>query len=126
MNQRPSPPRPTKPAFTKQELQDFFDNADDRVSAGADSGRKGWLPAYRDAVMFKVAYSYGLRFNELRHLQTVDFARNPHGPRPCRWKELNQSYAGSKYAMSFNVTHGRRPPTIRRPRRAAVSGPMRW
>ena len=42
------------------------------------SGKKGWLPAYRDAVMFKVAYSYGLRFNELRHLQTVDFATNPH------------------------------------------------
>jgi integrase/recombinase XerD len=28
--------------------------------------------------MMKVAYAYGLRFNELRHLQTVDFARNPH------------------------------------------------
>ncbi len=28
--------------------------------------------------MFKIAYSYGLRFNELSHLQTVDFARNPH------------------------------------------------
>jgi hypothetical protein len=26
----------------------------------------------------KIAYGYGLRFNELRHLQTVDFARNPH------------------------------------------------
>lgn len=47
------------------------------MSAVAASGRKGWLPAYRDAVMFKIAYSYGLRFNELCHLQTVDFARNP-------------------------------------------------
>src|SRR3546814_12239770 len=28
--------------------------------------------------MMKIAYAYGLRFNELRHLQTVDFARNPH------------------------------------------------
>ena len=28
--------------------------------------------------MLKVAYSYGLRFNELRHLQRVDFAVNPH------------------------------------------------
>ncbi|WP_343999558.1 hypothetical protein [Pseudarthrobacter sulfonivorans] len=25
-----------------------------------------------------MAYSKGLRFNELRHLQTVDFAANPH------------------------------------------------
>jgi site-specific recombinase XerD len=38
----------------------------------------GWQAAYRDAVMLKMAYSYGLRFNELRHLQTVDFATNPH------------------------------------------------
>ena len=47
-------------------------------SNASESGRKGWQAAYRDAVMLKVAYSYGLRFNELRHLQTVDFATNPH------------------------------------------------
>jgi integrase len=69
---------PAKRAFTKHELQDFFDHADDRVALVAASARKGWLPAYRDARMFKVAYSYGLRFNELRHLQTVDFSRNAH------------------------------------------------
>ena len=51
---------PTKRAFTKRELQDFFDHADDQVALIAASGRKGWLPAYRDATMFKVAYSYGL------------------------------------------------------------------
>ncbi len=69
---------PTKRAFTPEELQAFFDYADDQVAAVSASGRKGWLPAYRDAVLFKLAYSYGLRFNEVRHLQTVDFARNPH------------------------------------------------
>lgn len=69
---------PEKRPFTKQELQDFFDHADDQVTVIANSRKKGWLPAYRDAVMFKVAYSYGLRFNELRHLQTVDLSRNPH------------------------------------------------
>ncbi|UVO11486.1 site-specific integrase [Mycobacterium sp. SVM_VP21] len=69
---------PEKRPFTKQELQDFFDHADDQVTVIANARKKGWLPAYRDAVMFKVAYSYGLRFNELRHLQTVDFSRNPH------------------------------------------------
>jgi integrase/recombinase XerD len=56
----------------------LFDHADDQVSLIAASARKGWLPAYRDATMFKVGYSYGLRFNELRHLQTVDFSRNAH------------------------------------------------
>jgi integrase/recombinase XerD len=69
---------PTKRAFTKRELQDFFDHADDQVASIAASARKGWLPAYRDATMFKLAYSYGLRFNELRDLQTVDFTRNAH------------------------------------------------
>ena len=50
---------PTKRAFTKRELQDFFDHADDQVSLIAASARKGWLPAYRDATMFKIGYSYG-------------------------------------------------------------------
>ena len=36
------------------------------------------VAAYRDSVMFKTAYAWGLRRNEVRHLQTVDFARNPH------------------------------------------------
>ena len=48
---------PAKRAFTKRELQDFFDHADDQVALIAASGCKGWLPAYRDATMFKVAYS---------------------------------------------------------------------
>lgn len=68
---------PAKRAFTKRELQDFFDHADDQVALIAASARKGWLPAYRDATMFKLAYSFGLRFNELRHLRTVDFSAIP-------------------------------------------------
>ena len=70
--------QPTKRAFTRRELQNFFDRADDEVTRIASAGRKGWLPAYRDAVLFKVAYAWGLRRNEVRHLQTVDFSRNPH------------------------------------------------
>lgn len=73
--------RPTKRPFTRRELQRLFDHADDEVARIAASGRKGWQPAYRDSVMLKVAYSYGLRFNELAHLQTVDFATNPHARR---------------------------------------------
>lgn len=70
--------RPSKRPFTRQELNALFEHADDEVERIGASGRKGWQAAYRDAVMLKVAYSYGLRFNELRHLQSVDFARNPH------------------------------------------------
>jgi integrase/recombinase XerC len=43
-------------------------------------GRKGWLPAFRDATLFKSAYSYGLRRNETRMLDAADFGRNPRGP----------------------------------------------
>jgi hypothetical protein len=35
-------------------------------------GRKGWLPAFRDATLFKIAYSFGLRRNETRMLDVVN------------------------------------------------------
>ncbi len=87
---------PAKRAFTKRELQDFFDHADDQVALIAASARKGWLPAYRDAVMFKLAYSYGLRFNEVRHLQTVDFSRNPHAREFGRYGVVHVRYGKAK------------------------------
>jgi site-specific recombinase XerD len=73
--------QPSKRPFTKAELQMLFDHADDQVELIAASGKKGWKAAYRDAVMLKITYSYGLRFNELRHLQTIDFATNPQARR---------------------------------------------
>ncbi|MFJ5956319.1 tyrosine-type recombinase/integrase [Paenarthrobacter sp. NPDC092416] len=72
---------PSKRPFTRAELQRLFDYADDQVEIIAASGKKGWQAAYRDSVMLKVAYSFGLRFNELRHLQTFDFATNPQARR---------------------------------------------
>src|SRR3954451_21371481 len=41
---------PRKRAFTREELQAFFDRADNEVTRIRDLGRKGWLPAFRDAV----------------------------------------------------------------------------
>jgi integrase/recombinase XerC len=70
---------PSKRAFTLEELQAFFDYADAQVARIRGAGRKGWLPAFRDAVLFKVAYAYGLRRNETRMLDVADFGRNPHG-----------------------------------------------
>jgi len=69
---------PTKRAFTHEELQAFFDRADAEVDRIRALGRKGWLPALRDATLFKIAYAFGLRRNEVRHLRTYDFERNPH------------------------------------------------
>jgi len=71
--------RPSKRPYTREEISALFEHADDAVQRIGSSGRKGWQAAYRDSTMMKLAYGYGLRFNELRHLQTVDFARNPHG-----------------------------------------------
>ncbi|MEV0051958.1 hypothetical protein AB0H34_15810 [Saccharopolyspora shandongensis] len=51
---------PAKRAFTVDELERFFDYADEQVSRVRVAGRKGWLPAFRDATLFKIAYAYGL------------------------------------------------------------------
>ena len=68
-----------KRAFTRDELQAFFDHADDQVANVRGLARKGWLPAFRDAALFKTAYAFGLRRNEARMLDVVDFGRNPKG-----------------------------------------------
>jgi hypothetical protein len=39
---------PTRRAFTRDELQAFFDHADDEVERIRAAGRKGWLAAFRD------------------------------------------------------------------------------
>lgn len=68
---------PGKRAFTKSEIQRLFDRADDEVARIRTLRRKGWWAAYRDSVLFKTAYAYGLRINEVRQLETIDFGRNP-------------------------------------------------
>ena len=69
---------PGKRAFTREELQVFFDHADEQVARIRGRGRKGWLPAFRDAALLKTAYAFGLRRNETRMLDVSDFGRNPH------------------------------------------------
>jgi site-specific recombinase XerD len=87
---------PSKRAFTRDELQAFFDWADDQVGAVRAAGRKGWLAAFRDAVLFKVAYGYGLRRNEVRMLDVADFGRNAHAP---EFGELGVCYVRHGKAM---------------------------
>ncbi|WP_245976402.1 tyrosine-type recombinase/integrase [Amycolatopsis palatopharyngis] len=72
--------RPEVRALSRQELQNFFDFADDRVVHARKQGRKGWLTAFRDATIFKVAYGWGLRRRETAMLDVVDFGRNPNAP----------------------------------------------
>lgn len=84
--------RPGKRAFTRSELQRFFDRADDEVTRIASLGRKGWLSAFRDSVLLKTAYGWGLRCNEARHLQSIDFSRNPHTREFGRYGVLEVRY----------------------------------
>lgn len=72
--------RPGNRPLTRVELQGLFDHADERVEAVRRRGRKGWLAAFRDATLLKVAYGWGLRRRELVMLETVDWGRNPKVP----------------------------------------------
>src|SRR6266536_2887784 len=54
--------------FTRQELQDFLDYADEQVDRAVRARRKGALAAYRDATLFKVMYGWGL-FSGVRLLR---------------------------------------------------------
>jgi hypothetical protein len=51
--------RPHRRSLTHIELQALFDAADDHVEDVRSKGRKGWVGAFRDATMLKVAYAWG-------------------------------------------------------------------
>lgn len=80
--------RPGNRPFTREELRAFFDHADERVVEAGRLGRKGWLPAFRDATLFKVSYAWGLRRNEAAKLDVSDFGANPVAPELGRFGML--------------------------------------
>lgn len=69
--------RPARRPLSRVECQGLFDAADDRAQRLADSGRKGWLTALRDATLLKVTYGWGLRCREVTMLDLTDFTPNP-------------------------------------------------
>ncbi len=87
---------PKKRAFTKAELHAFFAHCDDEVARIRAFGRKGWLPAFRDATLFKTAYAFGLRRNETRMLDAADFGRNPHGVEFGEWGRCQVRFGKAK------------------------------
>lgn len=87
---------PRKRAFTRSELQQLFDYADDEVARKRARGRKGWRPAFRDATLLKLAYAFGLRRTETRMLDVVDFGRNPDGPEFGEYGALDVRYGKAK------------------------------
>jgi site-specific recombinase XerD len=72
--------RPGRRPLTRTELQVIFDVADAAVADAADSPRKGWLAAFRDATLIKVIYAWGLRCREAAMLDVGDFGANPAAP----------------------------------------------
>jgi site-specific recombinase XerD len=104
--------RPDRRPLTRDELQAFFDAADDHVDRASRSRRKGWLASFRDATLFKVIYGWGLRRREAAMLDVADFAPNPAAP------ELG----------SLGACHVRFGKAMRGspPRRRAVATVMPW
>lgn len=71
---------PARRAFSRSELATLFAHVDAQACARQAEGVKGWATVFRDAVMFKVAYSFGTRRNETRMLDLVDLSANPKAP----------------------------------------------
>ena len=93
-----------KRAFTRDELQALFDYADDQVTVIRAAGRKGWLAAFREATLFKVAYGYGLRRTETAMLDTADFSEpTPHAP---EFGEAGVCYVRYGKALSDKLRRG--------------------
>ncbi len=84
--------RPGNRPLTREELQVFFDYCDARVGAVHRTGRKGWLAAYRDAVLFKVIYAWGLRRREAAMLEIVDWSGNAAAQEFGRYGALSVRY----------------------------------
>jgi integrase/recombinase XerC len=104
--------RPEARPFTREELQRFFDYADDQVERITRAGRKGALAAYRDATLFKVIYGWGLRRREAAFLDLADFGRNAAAPEFGRYGTLNVRYGKAKRGQP--------------PRRRNVASVMGW
>jgi integrase/recombinase XerC len=84
--------RPDRRPLSRDELQAFFDHADNQVAVVEGRGRKGWLAAYRDAVLFKTIYAWGLRRREAAMVDVTDWGPNARAPQFGRFGVVNVRY----------------------------------
>jgi integrase/recombinase XerC len=103
---------PDERPFTREELQRFFDYADDQVERAIRAKRKGALAAYRDATLFKLMYGWGLRRTETSKLDLADWGRNPKAPEFGRFGMLHVRFGKAKRGQP--------------PRRRNVASTMVW
>lgn len=68
-------------ALTRAELQALLKYADEQVRDATALGRKAVLAAFRDAMVLKVAYGWGLRRREAMLLDIADWLPNPQTPK---------------------------------------------
>jgi site-specific recombinase XerD len=83
---------PRRRPFTREELQALFDHADAQVGNAVSGGRKGAVAAFRDAVVLKVVYAWGLRRREAVMLDVVDWHPNPAAVQLGRFGALHVRY----------------------------------
>ncbi|MFF3006619.1 tyrosine-type recombinase/integrase [Kitasatospora sp. NPDC057940] len=69
--------RPGRRPLTYDEVQSLLDAADGMVEEIRARRRKGASAAFRDAVLLKTVYAFGLRRREAWGLDVVDLRRNP-------------------------------------------------
>lgn len=93
--------KPAKRPFTLRELQQLFDLADLEFERVLESGRKGAVSSLRDSAALKIAYAWGLRVNEVRHLQVVDFSPNARAPYFGDYGNLHVRYGKSKAGRAY-------------------------
>ena len=84
--------RPDRRPLSRDELQAFFDHADEQVGRVTTAGRKGWLAAFRDAVLFKTIYAWGLRRREAAMLDITDWGPNAKAAQFGRFGVLSVRY----------------------------------
>lgn len=75
--------------LTYDEIEHFFDHADQRALGIRRKGAKGALAAWRDAEILKLTYAFGLRRNEVARLSLDDFFTNPDVPQFGRYGALH-------------------------------------
>jgi integrase/recombinase XerC len=95
--------------LTRDELSRFFEFCDEQVALKQRRHRKGALAAFRDAVLFKLIYAWGLRRGEAVMLDLVDFGRNPSVPAFGRYGSVRVRHgkgtrgSGPRHRVVLNV-----------------------
>lgn len=87
--------RETRRGFTFDELETLFGATTERVERLRRTGKKGWLPAWRDLVMLGTAYAFGLRRQELVGLDLTDLRTSPAKPEWGQYGALHVRFGKS-------------------------------